>query len=58
MAELNGCGVTTVLTADTNMKVGVYGTAKGNCHVHQLADTGGVKLCEGIVLEDDLWLLP
>ena len=52
MAELNGRGVTAVLTADTNVEVSVCGTAEGDRHVHQLTDTGLVKLCKGIVLED------
>ena len=52
VAELNGCGVTTVLTADTNVEVGVYGTAEGYSHVHELANTGLVELCERIVLID------
>ena len=52
VAELYGCGVTTVLAADTNVKLGIYGTAEGYCHVHKLTNTGGVELSEGIVLED------
>ena len=52
MAELNRCGVTTVLTADTYVELGVNGTAEGDCHVHQLTNTGLVELSEGIVLED------
>ena len=52
VAELNRCGVTAVLTADTYVEVLVCGSAEGYCHVHQLANTGLVELCEGIVLED------
>ena len=52
MAELYRCGVSTVLTADTNVEVLVNGSTKGHCHVHKLTNTGGVKLSEGIVLKD------
>ena len=52
VTELNRCGVTTVLAADTNVKLGIYGSTKGYCHVHKLTNTGGVKLSEGIVLKD------
>ena len=52
VAEFNGCGVTTVFAADTNVEVGVNGSAEGDCHVHQLANTGLVQLSEGIVFED------
>ena len=52
VAELNGRGISAVLTADTNVEVLVNRTSKGNCHVHKLTNTGGIELSEGIVLED------
>jgi hypothetical protein len=52
VAELNGRRIAAVLTADTNVKVGIYGLAEFDSHLHELADTGLVKLCERIGLED------
>ena len=52
VAELNGRGVTTVLTADTYVESGVNGLTESDSHVHQLANAGLVELSEGIVLED------
>ena len=36
VAELYGCGVTTVLTADTYVELLVCGTAKSYSHIHKL----------------------
>ena len=52
VAEFHGCGVATVLAADTDVELRVVRAAFLASEVHQLANTGLVKLCEGIVLED------
>ncbi len=52
MAELYGCGVTTVLAADTNVHFGTYGLTELDSGFHKLTYTNLVELCEGIVLED------
>ena len=52
VAEFNRRGISTMLTADTNVKLGTNLLTKGNCHVHELTNANLVKLSEGIVLED------
>jgi hypothetical protein len=52
VAELNGCRVAAVLTADTYMKVRVSRSAELKSHLHKLADTCLVKLSEWIVLKN------
>ena len=52
MAEFHGRGIAAVLTADTDVQIGIVGTAESAGHVHQLAHTGLVQLCEGVVLKD------
>ena len=50
MAELDGGRITAVLAADTAVKLGSYLLTKGNSHIHQLANTGGVKTSKRIGL--------
>ena len=52
VAEFHGCGVATVLAADTDVQMLVVSAAEGDSHVHELANTGLIQSCEGIVLED------
>jgi len=52
MAELNRCGISTVLTADTNVEVSVCGSTKSESGLHKATNTNLVELCEGIVLKD------
>ena len=52
VAEFYGRGIAAVLTADTDVQLGVVGTAESAGHVHQLAHTGLVQLCKGIILEN------
>ena len=52
MAELNGGGVTTVLTADTELDVGAGLAAEVCCESYELTYAGLVELSEGIVLID------
>jgi len=52
VAELNGCGVTTVLAADTYVELAVYGSTELDSHIHELTYAALVESCEGIVLKD------
>lgn len=52
MAELNGRRITAVLTTDTAVKLRVSTLTIINSHLHQLADTLLIKLCERILLID------
>ena len=52
VAEFNGCGVTTVFAADTNVEVGIYGLTKGDSHLHELTNANLVELSEGVIFKD------
>ena len=52
VAELNGGGITAVLTANTDVQLCIICAAILAGQVHQLADTGLIQLGEGIILED------
>ena len=50
VAELNGRGISAVLSADSKMQARVNRLAEFDCHLHQLANAILIQLSEGIVL--------
>mgnify|MGYP004524535503 CR=1 FL=1 len=52
IAELYGCRITAMLAADTDVELRIYGFAKPDRHLHEIADAVLVKLCKRIVLKD------
>ena len=52
VAELHGSGIAAVLTADTEVNIGVGLAAQLSSHSHQLANAGLIQTSEGIVLVD------
>ena len=50
--ELHRIGISTVLTADTNLELGLCGTSAFDTHLNKLANTSLVKAGKRIVVED------